>query len=216
MESLTTYVRGRTVPQYSEGLNGLLQSNARGDIPVAAGLPPLTELVRQGNSWMMSIPTGSAFTHVAGWPTTRAELLMHNGEPSNGKSLVIDKAWAAAITSIAAASAYTLLGQVVDSGVAPTDNTAVLIQSMSGRGTYGGRVKRAIANTAYGIASKWQVLETQPAGPAASIGLAVIADVQGGIVIPPGGLLLLNVIAGTAVGTGIIGVQWHEAQLDLG
>jgi hypothetical protein len=210
------FVRNAQIPNYSDG-DGLVGINNRGELLVAPAVSPMAECVRQGRTWQCSIPTGSAFTHVAAWPTTRAELLLYNGEPSGGRSYVIESAWAANVaTSIAAASAYTLLGQVVASGATPTDNTACLITSRAGKGAYTGLAKKAIANTSYGIASQWEVLAAAPAGPAASIGLAVIADIKGGIILPPGSLLLLNLIVGTATGTACIGVVWSEVQLSLG
>lgn len=210
-------VRGANTLNYGDGAgDAQVVVNNRGDQSVVQGLAPMAESVRLGNTWQVSIVTGSAFTHVAAWPTTRAELLLYNGEPSNGKSYVIERVWAANVaTSIAAASAYTIVGQIVPSGTAPTDNTSQLITSRSGKSTYGGRALKAIANTSYGVASKWEVLGTSVT-PAASIGSATVADVNGGMIVPPGGFLLVNVVAGTAVGTGSMGIVWTETQLTLG
>lgn len=202
---------------YGDGAGDALAAvNNRGDVSVVQGLAPMAETVRLGDTWQVSIPTGSAFTHVAAWPTTRAELLLYNGEPSNGKSYVIERVWAANVaTSIAAESSYTIVAQIVPSGTAPTDNTACLVTSRSGRSTYGGRGLKAVANTSYGVASKWEVLATNVT-PAASIGSAVVADVNGGLIVPPGALLLVNLVAGTATGTASMGIVWTETQLTLG
>ena len=186
-------------------------------IIVAQGIPPEADAVRQGGTWHCSIATGSAFTHVAAWPTTRAELVLYNGETAGyGKSYIINSVWAANVaTSIAAVSAYTILGQVVASGTAPTNDTAQLITSASGRASYTGLAKRAVANTAFAVASKWQVLGNLTSG-AASIGHSVIAQVNGALIVPPGGILCLNLVTGTATGTASIGVTWTEMQLTLG
>ena len=217
MSSLTGSVRGVARPNVGEGTTGPLGLTNGLEQLVALGSSLRSENVRRGDTWMCSIATGSAFTHVAAWPTTRAELVLYNGEPSNGKSYIIEQAWAANVaTSIAAAATYTLLGQVVPTGTAPADDSAQLIVSQSGRASYGGLARRAVANTSYGVASKWQVLANSPAGPAASIGLSVIAQVDGGIIIRPGGLLLLNLVTGTATGTASIGVVWTETYLNLG
>src|SRR5437773_2457146 len=89
---LVGQVRGTTRPNYDEGDQriGLLSG---AEIPVAFGLPPKTELVRSGQSWSTTIPTGSAFSFVADLPTTRAELALFNAEPDTGKSYVVDAVW---------------------------------------------------------------------------------------------------------------------------
>lgn len=210
-------VRGTSVPNYGDGVDPQYQLNNRGDLSVVQGLSAMAEMVRMGQTWQVSIATGNAFTHVAAWPTTRAELVLYNGEPGpNGKSYVIESVWAANVaTSIAAASAYTILGQVVPTGAAPTDDTAQLITSRRGKATYGGLAKRAVANTAFGVASKWEVLGSIVT-PTASIGSGLSVPINGAIIIPPGGLFLLNLIAGTATGTASVGIVWSEVQLTLG
>jgi hypothetical protein len=150
-------VRGTSRPNYSEGDQRTAILNG-GETVVAQGLPLKSELVRLGQSWSITTPAANHFAPVAALPTTRAEMVLYNGEPSNGKSYLIDSVFAVADTSIAAAGVITLLGQMVASGTAPTDNTAVLVNSRSGRAAYGGRAKKAIANTAFGIADKWEVL----------------------------------------------------------
>ena len=218
LTKLGGFVRRLLVPDYAEGSQSVGINN-QGCLLNAFGLPAKTELVRLGNSWHCSIATGSAFTHVAAWPTTRAEIVLYNGESAGGKSYVIDQVWAANVaTSIAAASAYTLLAQIVPGSLtAPADNSSQLITSLSGRGTnYSGKARRAVANTDFMVASKWQVIASVPAGPSVSIGLAVLAEVNGGLIVPPGAVLGLNLVAGTATGTASIGFTWHETQLPLG
>ena len=198
------------------GGDGKLERNPRGDLLVAQALSPRSELVRLGDSYAVAIATGSAFAPVAAWPTTRAELILWNGEDPGGKSYVIDSAWVASITSVAAASSITLLGQVVPSkGVAaPTDDTAQIISSLSGRSSnYGGRARRAVANTAFCIANGWQALGAVAASPSASIGAGAFAECEGRFIIPPGGTFGLNAVFSTAAGTAIAGLSWHEIQL---
>lgn len=210
-------VRKTSIPAYGDGDEKTPGMNDRAEILIAQAVPDRAEMVRLGRTITRTIPTGSAFTHVAAWPTTRAELVIKNGESPGGKSYIFDSIWAAnAATSIAAASAYTLLGQIVNSHATDvTDNTAVLTQNRSANANYASLSKCAVANTAYGVASKWEVLESAPAGPAASIGLAVLAKINGGIILPPGAILLLNLIVGTATGTAIIGATWDEVQLPV-
>lgn len=214
LQSLLGRVRKASVPSYSDAQEVVPAVNDRGEFLLSQCLPHKAELTRLGRTITRTIPTGSAFTHVAAWPTTRAEFVLQNGESAGGKSYVLDSAWAVnAATSIAAASAYTLIGQIVNShATAVTDNTACLTTNRAGA-NYTSLSRVAVANTTYGVASKWEVLAAAPAGPAASIGLAVYCELNGGIILPPGAILLLNLIVGTATGTAIIGATWHEVQL---
>lgn len=201
---------------YASGGNQSADMNQGGDLLVAQGLPPKAEVVRMGNTWTCAIATGSAFTYVNAWPTTRAEIVLYNGYASGGLSLVIDSAWMVDITSAAAAQAKTLLGQYGADGIAaPTDDTAQLITSRSGK-TYAGSAKRAVANTAFALTNKWEALGTVTNPNTASIGSAVYVDLYGGWIVKPGRAFCLAGLASTAAGTAIIGVTWHEVQLDLG
>lgn len=203
-------VRGRTRPDYGEGDSRVGLTNG-GEQVIVQGLPQHTEVTRLGDSWSAVIPTASAFTHVADMPTTRAELALYNGDST--KSYVIDAAWWYCLTSITAASGATLIYQVAYPAVL-TDNTAILINSPMGK-VYNGRAKRALAVTTM-TANKWAAIASGTTGPAASIGHGLFADVQGRIIVPPGATLGLNVVVGTATGTALIGVSWHEAVLKIG
>lgn len=188
----------------------------RGDWCVAQGLPPKTDVVRQGNTWTCAIATGSAFAPVAAWPTTRAELVLYNGEAGGGKTYVVDSAFITAITSIAAAGSLALLAQLALGGISPpTNDTAQLIFSRSGRGAYNGRASRAVANTAFALANKWEAIAAILSSATTTIGQTAVVELAGGWHIPPGGALCLAGLAGTAAGTAIVGVTWHEVQLPV-
>lgn len=211
------WVRSTSATNYGDGSESLLATNNRGDLCVAQSLSPYAEGVRLGDTWQTGHATASAFTNVAAMPTTRAELVLYNGEPAlGGKSYVIESASFISLTSVAAAANVTLIAQIVASGTAPTDDANQLITSQSGRPTYGGRARRAVANTAFAVANKWQALASAPTGVAASIGLCVRAQVDGQLIVPPGGILCLNAIVGTAVGTSLIQVIWSERQIVVG
>lgn len=210
---LKSQVRRTSAEYYGSGAyeNAM---NSRGDLIVSQGLPPLTELTRLGEGWSIRTPLANAFQPVAAMPTTLANMVLHNGHAS--KSLVISSVWAVAATSIAAASSLTLLAQISNAGVAaPTDNTAVLVTSRSGK-TYAGSSKKAIANTAFAIADKWTVIGESSGHPSTAIGAGAFADVQGGWIVPPGACFCVNLVASTAGGTMLQGIDWYEAVLDLG
>lgn len=172
-------------------------------------------IVAQGNAWALQIATGSAFTYVAAWPTTRAELVLYN-PASNTKSLIIDAAWMVDISSAAAAQSKALLGQLVPSAsaTAPTNDTAQLIVSLSGKTAYDGNATRAVAQT-YATANKWQLLAATNNVQAASIGAGLTVQLNGQYIVPPGAEFLLAGVASTAAGTASIGVAWHELALSV-
>jgi hypothetical protein len=190
--------------------------NPRGDQMVALGLPPKAEVLRYSNLWTVRIATGSAFTYVNAWPTTRAELIVYNGEPTGGKSLVIDSAWMCGITSMAAAQPISLLGQIGVVATIPTHDTAQLVCNRRGGKAYGGNAKWAVANTTGGcLTNLWELLASTNSPMTTNLGQGVYANLWGGWIVPPGYVLGLAGLAGTAAGTAIIGVTWAEIQLSF-
>jgi hypothetical protein len=191
--------------------------NNRGDLLTAQGLPFKSELVRMNNMWTARIATGSAFTYVNAWPTTRAELILYNGEAVGGKSLVIDSAWMCGITSIAAAQPISLLAQIGVVATVPTHDTAQLTCSRRGGKSYGGMARVAVANTTGGcLTNLWELLVSTNAPMTTNLGQGVYADLWGGWIVPPGYVFGLAGLSGTAAGTAIIGVTWAEVQLTYG
>jgi hypothetical protein len=155
--------------------------------------------------------------------TTRAELVVYNAARVGGVSLVIERAWLYGVTSMAAAQPIVILGQVAAAGLvaAPTDGTTTVVQtSLSGKAvglTRAGVALFALANTAFALANHWMVLGNGlvPA-PTTNLGAAVEANCYGRYIIPPQGAFLLNAVAGTAAGTAVMGVEYHDVLLALG
>jgi len=198
-----------------------LMGNNRGDLLTAQSLPPLAELTRLGQVWSMRTATASAFNAVAALPTTLGAAILYNGESSGGKSYVLLNAWCTTIVTAAAATQYSLIAQVLPGplgvATAPTHSaTTTLLTSRSGKAAYNGLAKRAVNVTTF-FTDGWEVIGTQGGLAAANIGGGVWADIAGSIIIPPGGALGLNVVAGTVNTAGmIVGCTWAEVQLTLG
>lgn len=210
--NLQANVRKAAVEAYASGSYNVDQ-NSRGDLCVANSLPLYTELARLGTGWSTRTPLANAFQPVAATPTTLANIVLYNGYAT--KALVIDSTWVWGATSIAAATSFSLLAQISNAGVAaPTDNTALLITSLAGK-TYSGSAKRAIANTAFAVADRWTVVGCESGHPSTAIGAGARAELMGRWVIPPGACFCVNVIASTAGGTLVQGVDWYEIDLDL-
>lgn len=199
-------------PNLGEGSQNISLNNG-GEIVVAQGIPSKAEMCRLGKLNTLRMASASAFMHVAAYPTTRAELVLFNGDPL--KSFIIDSVFDLAITSMAAAGSIALLAQIVPSAAVPVDDSSQLITVCTGA-NYGGSGKRAVAQTT-AIANKWELLAPSfnGGGATAQIGLAAYAEVWGKLIIPPGSMLALNLVAGTAAGTSILGVTWFEAILNL-
>src|SRR5262245_43210429 len=130
-----------TPPAYGSG-PAQFTLNRRGDTRFAAALPDGVEWVRIGRTWSTAIPTGSAFTYVNAWPTTRAELVVRNAYSDGKTSLAFESAWMVDVTSAAAAHAKALLAQIVPGHAAVTNDTTVLVTSRSGD-TYGAGANKA-------------------------------------------------------------------------
>jgi hypothetical protein len=209
-DAIVAQVRGASRDEYNAGSDSPLGACKGGELYVAQALPSKMELTRLGAAWSMTIPTGSAFTNVAAMPTTRSELALYNGELSGGKSYVIDQISFLSLTDVTAAAAATIVWQV-GAPAALTDNTAVLINSPRGM-VYNGRGLRAVATTTM-VANKWTLDASSNTGAAKTIGMGIVAEINGSIILPPGFTLGVNVVVGTATGTSLMGIKWFEVDL---
>jgi len=220
LSGLRGQVRKTSVSTYSDADEKIPTINDRGELLFACGLPERSELVRLGFSWGAQIPTASAFTFVATWPTTRAELVLCNIGVAGTKTLIIDRVWMTNITSQAAAQPFSMLGQLAPTVLAiaaATDNTAVLRQNLAGRRkTYDGQGALALANTAFALTNQWFTLANAAVSPmTTNLGNSIEANVFGKYLVPPGAAFCIAGLAGTAAGTAICGVEWHEVQLPI-
>src|ERR1041385_4279289 len=209
--NLTLYANVRqTAPEIYGSGQSQVDQNPRGDLCVAAALLPKTELTRLGNTWYAMIPTASAFTNVAAQPTTRAELALYNGY-TDTTCLVIDQIWFVSLTSITAASNVAIIYQV-SQPAALTNNTAVLFTSPLGK-VYSGSVTRALAVTTF-TADKWaQASAGTTGGATATIGTGGVAEIAGSVIVKPGFTIGVNAVVGTATGTSLMGILFHEVRL---
>lgn len=139
-----------------------VSANGRGDLDAAVALPMKAELVRLGGSYSAVIRGADKFITTAALPTTISPIVLWNGEPPGGKSYVMESVWfVGSVTQAAAATQVALLGQLVaDTGAStqtlpPTDNVNMkpLINSRSGKSTYGGKGRAVIANVPWPAAT---------------------------------------------------------------
>ncbi len=190
--------------------------NTGGDLLVAQALPPHAELTRLNVRWSVRVADGAAFAPVAAWPTTLANLVLYNGEAAGGKSYIIDTVWAASKTDIGAATSMVCLAQISNAGVAaPTDSATTLITGTAGK-IYGGSAKKAVANSAFAITNKWTVIGQSSGHVTGTVAAGMTCNVDGRFIVVPGACFCVNLVASTAGGTMIQGIDWYEVQLDLG
>lgn len=213
-------IRGVQAEDYAAGGEEFqAAANNRGDLSFAPGLPPLTELVRLGESWQ--VKTATAFAALVTEPTVVAGLSLHNNESADGPSYLIESialwervADATQQNQLAAFAMLTPRG-----GTMPSAGTllasATSIKSLSGRNGYSGSaIVRAGATV---VDDGWF-----PHGPSAPGAAAVaggawrVTDVplKGLYFVPPGAAFSLHAakIAATASQLHAV-IRFHVAQL---
>lgn len=201
------------------GSSGRGQANNQGETLLNQVLPERSELVRLGNSWGSMQKDANQFTALITIPTTLADFALQNGEVAGGKSYVIDRVWIRCKTSLAAANYLTIFAQVVPAGTAlVADSANKNVWSLSGRSlTYNGRAQIALASTATGcLADRWFMLGGMSLPTSTTIGAAYDVNCFGRYVIPPQANFSLTAQEAVSGGQLVLGVEWHEVQLDLG
>lgn len=209
-------VRGSSRQNMAEGLDAQPHLNNRGEQIIAAGLPPLAQIVSQADSWWVRATSGAA--PVVAIPTTAALFGLWNGEADGGKSIIIDSVIVMQIVVTAAIQNVGVLANISTQKVTtPLANTLTPRGLLANR-AYGGKARVAVGITldaTIGVADAWMPLgQTGPGQNTLQVGTILDFDVKGGIILPPGGQLALTAIAGAATAASVLlGVRWHEAQL---
>lgn len=189
--------------------------NNRREQLVSQGLPDRTELVRQGNSWSTRLLTDVA--GVLTLPTTAAQHVFHNGEAAGGKSYILESViFHVAVAPTDVDGGAGLIFQLSKGAVTTVSAAqAVLVNSLSGKGSYGGLAAFDDANTI--VDSGWTEL---PLGPGPGFGVQWTANhklysnfAPGLIIIPPGVTFALCLMCIDTTMTGRPAFIWHEVQI---
>jgi hypothetical protein len=186
-----------------------------GSLIATQGLPPLTEIVRQGNSWYGKgvVTTASLGAAV---PTTAAASTLWNGNSAGGKCLVIEALGCFADVSAGAACEFQMWAEpsIVISATVPSTVEAAAIRGLRLGTTYAGSAK--ISQTVTVTDNGWI-----PIGPVVNVGVATslgagqFVNVNGLFIIPPGYYLAMHASAtNTTIELGYFYI-WHEVQLNL-
>lgn len=196
---------------------GVLQQslalNEKGEQLVTGGLPRGTEMVRKGNAWAVMSATAVAGLVVR--PTTTAAFELWNGYPTGatGKSLVIDQVFAFNLVSTNVVEGFSLWAQVTAAKTAPSTDS-LTVRGSSGK-PYGGPNIAARSTTVIDSGwFPWTNAYQKGAGGVVPFG-AVIGEVDGRLIVPPGCSLCLHMVSSLTGQTFTFGARWYEEYLTL-
>jgi len=187
--------------------------NERGEQLVAQGLPPGTEMARQGKSW--ATMSTAAVAGLVVRPTTVAAFEIFNGHAAAGKSLIIDRLFAFNLVSTAVGEYFSIWASVTAAKAAVTSGSFA-VRGASGKG-YGGPVIAAASTTV--LDSGWfpwgngfaKAAQSATVTPSA----AISAEVSGRLIVPPQSSLCLHVVSSIVGQTFTQGASWSEEQITL-
>lgn len=159
---------------------------------VSQGLPPYTELTRQGDRWKVAIATPIAA--IVALPTTLANLEIKN--QTSNLSFVVDAIWSWQLLGTAVVWSHTPWAQV---GVAAQSAiTGLVVYNSNGTAGYTSTAATPLgtAITQTVVANGWEVFpgSTMNFGLAAATpGGANVGMVDGRLIVPPGKALHVSV-----------------------
>lgn len=191
-----------------------------GEQIVAEGLPPLTEIVRLGNSWQALFTTGVAAATAI--PTTTSLLSLNNFSTALGLSYIIESFGTYEGVVDATQTDVTMLMAMLNkagSAQASAGTLVSTIQSLSGKGTYGGTgILRSAATV---VNDTWFPHETLGSMAAAAAGANFKVNevkARGLYIVPPGGTFSIAAVKAAAAAAlqQFAFIRWHEVRLNLG
>lgn len=190
-----------------------VEATSRGDVFVVQGLPPYTEITRQGGGYSAMATVAVAALVVR--PSTVAMATLFNNEGKGGKSLIMDRAFAHNLVGTAN-SVYSIWLCLHPVGMAAPTNDITVRNSHSGKpGTVSGS-QTMFDNGATVVADGWfpwggsehTVTVTTPGG-------VVYAEINGRLIVPPQAGISLQVVADVVGATFTAGFSWYEKELVL-
>jgi len=193
-----------------------MEVNQKGELLVAQGLPPYTEMTRLGEGF--SVIATAAVAGLVVRPGTVAAITLYNNELATGKSYVIDRIFTHCLVSGAEEGRFSLWACIHPSGMtAPTADIAASATNLTGNSgkRYAGRAIVDVGATV--VDNGWypwsNSRDYEPTGVLP--GAAISVDVAGRLIVPPTGAISLQVVASMADSTYCSGISWYEVALDL-
>lgn len=199
--------------------------NQFGELLTCPGSSQYEDIVAAGRAFEINsgMTTALDIAAVIAVPTTAVIAAIYNGEPDGGRSLILDQAWALMTTAGAAVKQASLIGCLgTVRETAPTDATpAGALRALNGKGGKDTKARWIVSGTALpattGVAANWTCLATSVNTAIASLpGSAIMADINGRIIVPPGRYFGLHVLCADVTAKWNVGLRWHERVLTLG
>ena len=185
--------------------------NQLGEQLAASGLPRGTEMVRRGTAW--ATMSTAAVAGLVVRPTTTAAFEIFNGYAAGGKSLIIDQLFYFNLVSTNVIESFSGWAAVTAAKAAVTSGSFV-VRGSSGKG-YGGPVIAAASTTVTDSGwFPWTNAFSKGAGGVVPHG-AVIAEVDGRLIVPPQCSLCLHVVSSLVGQTFTQGARWYEEQITI-
>lgn len=190
---------------------GTVALNQLAEVLTAAGLPRGTEMVRRAKGW--ATMSTSAVAGLVVRPTTTAAFEIFNGYATGGKSLIIDQLFFFNLVSTNVVEGFSGWAQVTAAKAAVTSGSFV-VRGSSGQG-YGGPVIAAASTTVIDSGwFPWTNAYQKGAGGVVPFG-AVVAEVDGRLIVPPQCSLCLHVVSSLVGQTFTQGARWYEEQITI-
>jgi len=196
---------------------GDLQSTEAGEALVAQGAAEYEDITRGGQAFHFISPTTTAA--VIAVPTIACAGSLCNTAADGGESLIIDAVFGYSVAGGAVlyqAGMIYVLGQTRVAALAG----GIVIRRNNGYGVTNDSVALATdagnVDAVTGVAVGWAPLGNSIISAVASLGqLALWVPVDGRIIVPPGRVFALHVLASAVGTTWQVGVMWHEKVLTL-
>jgi nucleoid-associated protein YgaU len=207
-------IRGAIPSELSPGTDAQIAANARGELLVAAGLPPLAMASIAGQAWQVKNTTG--LDNLTALPTTTAGLSIWNN-PASGAVFIITSFGSSQHVVDATQANHTALFammNVAGSMAAPTD-AALAIRGLSGQTAYTGQARTLAGGTVTDHGWFPHVAEQTLAPAVAGAKWKVQeAKVDGLYVVKPGGMFSIASVQLAAVtASQFYFIRWIEAKL---
>lgn len=185
--------------------------NEKGEQIIATGLPRGAEMVRKGQAW--ACMSTSAVAGLVVRPSTVAALELFNGYAAGGKSLIVDRLFYFNLVSTNVIEGFSGWASVTAAKTAPS-SASLVTRGASGK-AYGGPVVNAVGTTVVDSGwFPWTNAYQKGAGGVVPFG-AVIAEVDGRLIVPPQCSLCLHVVSSLTGQTFTQGASWYEEQISL-
>ncbi len=185
--------------------------NEKSEQLIAMGLPRGAEMARKGQTWATISTTAVAGLVVR--PSTTAAFELWNGYAAGGKSLIVDRLFFFNLVSTNVVEGFSGWAAVTAAKAAPSSDS-LTVRGNTGK-PYGGPVIAGRSTTVVDSGwFPWTNAYQKGAGGVVPFG-AVIAEVDGRLIVPPQCSLCLHVVASLVGQTFTQGASWYEEQITL-